>query len=52
MRVQRLVIGRDARFAYRGLGTIDDLRKFFVVDIIDDLVYNHTRVSTTYVKDF
>jgi riboflavin kinase/FMN adenylyltransferase len=52
IRVQRLVIGRDARFAYRGLGTIDDLRKFFVVDIIDDLVYNHTRVSTTYVKDF
>ncbi len=52
IRVQRLVIGRDARFAYRGLGTIDDLRKFFVVDILDDLVYNHTRVSTTYVKDF
>ncbi len=50
--VKRLVIGRDARFAYRGQGTIDDLRKYFVVDILDDLVYNHTRVSTTYIKDF
>lgn len=50
--VKRLVIGRDARFAYRGMGTIDDLKKYFVVDVIDDLVYNHTRVSTTYVKDF
>jgi riboflavin kinase/FMN adenylyltransferase len=50
--VKRLVIGRDARFAYRGMGTIDDLKKYFVVDVIDDLVYNHTRVSTTYIKDF
>jgi riboflavin kinase / FMN adenylyltransferase len=50
--VKRLVIGRDARFAYRGVGTIDELKKYFVVDVIDDLVYNHTRVSTTYIKDF
>lgn len=50
--VKRLVIGRDARFAYRGLGNITELRKYFVVDVLDDLVYNHTRVSTTYVKDF
>jgi len=50
--VRRLVIGRDARFAYRGEGTIANLRKFFLVDVVDDLVYNHTRVSTTYIKDF
>jgi riboflavin kinase / FMN adenylyltransferase len=50
--VKRLVIGRDARFAYRGQGKIEDLKKYFVVDVLDDLVYNHTRVSTTYVKDF
>jgi riboflavin kinase/FMN adenylyltransferase len=50
--VKRLVIGRDARFAYRGVGTIDELKKYFVVDVVDDLVYNHTRVSTTYIKDF
>lgn len=50
--VKRLVIGRDARFAYRGEGTVEELRKYFVVDVLDDLVYNHTRVSTTYVKDF
>lgn len=50
--VKRLVIGRDARFAYRGEGTIQDLKKYFYVDVLDDLVYNHTRVSTTYIKDF
>lgn len=50
--VKRLVIGRDARFGYRGEGTIADLKKYFFVDVVDDLVYNHTRVSTTYIKDF
>lgn len=50
--VRRIVIGRDARFAYRGEGTIADLKKYFFVDVVEDLVYNHTRVSTTYIKDF
>ncbi|MBN2300584.1 MAG: bifunctional riboflavin kinase/FAD synthetase [Acholeplasmataceae bacterium] len=50
--VKRLVIGRDARFAYRGEGTVNDLRKYFIVDIVEDMLYNNTRVSTTYVKDF
>lgn len=50
--VKRLIIGRDARFGYRGEGTIADLKKYFFVDVVDDLVYNHTRVSTTYIKDF
>ncbi len=50
--VRRIIIGRDARFAYRGEGTIADLKKYFFVDVVEDLVYNHTRVSTTYIKDF
>ncbi len=50
--VVRLVIGRDARFAYRGEGTIEHLRRFFMVDVVDDMLYNNTRVSTTYIKDF
>lgn len=50
--VRRIVIGRDARFAYRGEGTIADLKKYFFVDVVEDLVYNHTRVSTTYIKDY
>ncbi|MCF7930002.1 MAG: bifunctional riboflavin kinase/FAD synthetase [Acholeplasmataceae bacterium] len=52
IKVKRLVIGRDARFAYRGVGTINDLRKWFIVDIVEDMLYNNTRLSTTYVKDF
>jgi riboflavin kinase/FMN adenylyltransferase len=50
--VVRLVIGRDARFAYRGEGTIEHLKRFFMVDVVDDMLYNNTRVSTTYIKDF
>jgi riboflavin kinase/FMN adenylyltransferase len=52
IQVRRIVIGRDARFAYRGEGTIADLKRYFFVDVVEDLVYNHTRVSTTYIKDF
>lgn len=51
LRVKRIVIGRDARFAYRGEGTVADLKKYFIVVTVDDVLYNHTRVSTTYVKD-
>ncbi len=50
--VKRLVIGRDARFAYRGEGTLADLKKYFIVDIVEDMLYNNTRLSTTYIKDF
>lgn len=50
--VKRLVIGRDARFGYRGQGTIKDLEKRFAVDVVPDLVYKNIRVSTTYIKDF
>jgi len=50
--VKRLVLGRDARFAYRGEGTIEHLKKYFFVDVVNDMLYNNTRVSTTYIKDF
>ena len=52
LNVKRIVIGRDARFAYRGQGSVDDFKKYFIVDVLDDLLYNSTRVSTTYIKDF
>lgn len=50
--VVRLVIGRDARFGYRGEGTVEHLKKYFMIDVLDDMLYNNTRVSTTYIKDF
>jgi riboflavin kinase / FMN adenylyltransferase len=49
--VTRIIIGRDARFAYRGEGTVEHLKKHFEVIVIDDMLYNYTRVSTTYIKD-
>lgn len=50
--VKRIVLGRDARFGYRGQGTIDDLRKSFAVDIVTDHIFENMRVSTTYIKDY
>ncbi len=50
--VKRLVIGRDARFGFRGQGTIDELRKNFAVDVLPDYIHNNIRVSTTYIKDY
>ena len=38
--------------AFRGEGTVQDLRKYFYVEVVEDLIFNHTRVSTTYIKDF
>lgn len=52
IRVKRMIVGRDARFAYRGEGTVLDLEKNFEVVILDDLLYQETRISTTYIKDF
>jgi len=52
LNVKRIVVGRDARFAYRGQGTIQDLKKHFFVDVLDDYLYDQMRVSTTYIKDF
>jgi riboflavin kinase / FMN adenylyltransferase len=49
--VKRIVVGRDARFGYRGEGSIKNLEEHFLVEVVEDLLFNNTRVSTTYVKD-
>lgn len=49
--VIRLVVGRDFRFAKRGSGKIDDLEKHFEVIVVEDILYDQTRISTTYIKD-
>ncbi len=49
--VVRLVLGRDFRFAAKGAGNVNDLTKHFEVIILDDILYNNTRISTTYIKD-
>src|SRR5690606_11870366 len=49
--VKRVVIGRDFKFGYRGLGTVHDLQKYFDVDIVYELLYKKVMVSCTYVKN-
>jgi riboflavin kinase / FMN adenylyltransferase len=49
--VKRLILGRDFRFGARGSGNLDDLRQAFEVITVDDILYNQTRISSTYIKD-
>lgn len=48
--VKRIVLGQDARFGKNGQGRISDLRPHFEVVIIPDTLYDHTRVSSSFIK--
>ena len=50
LNVQRIVVGRDFRFGHKGSGNVLDLKQHFEVIVLDDLLYENTRVSTTYIK--
>ncbi len=49
--VKRVVVGRDFRFGAYASGTIEDLKKHFLVEVVDDVLINNTRISSTYIKD-
>lgn len=51
LNVKRLVLGRDFRFANKGVGSVKDLEPYFEVIVLDDILYKETRISTTYIKD-
>lgn len=50
--VERLVIGRDYRFASKGAGSVEDLKKHFIVDVLDDQLFNDMRISSSLIKDY
>ncbi len=49
--VVRMVIGRDARFAKNGSGTINDLKVHFDVVVVDDVIGSNHRISTSMIKE-
>lgn len=49
--VKRIVVGRDFRFGAFAKGSIKDLDKHFLVEVVSDVLINNTRASSTYVKD-
>ncbi|MBM7453216.1 riboflavin kinase/FMN adenylyltransferase [Acholeplasma morum] len=51
LNVKRLVLGVDFRFGSHASGHVEDLRKEFEVIVLDDVVHQETRISTTYIKD-
>lgn len=51
LNVQRIVVGRDFRFAYHARGSIEDLEAHFNVVVMDDYKKDSIRISTTYIKD-
>lgn len=51
LNVKRIVVGNDFKFGAFAKGTILDLEKHFEVVVVDDILINQTRVSSTYIKD-
>jgi riboflavin kinase/FMN adenylyltransferase len=49
--VKRVVIGNDFRFGAYAKGTVANLKEHFEVVIVEDILKNQIRISTTYVKD-
>lgn len=51
LNVKRIVIGNDFRFGAYAKGKVKDLEEHFEVIIVEDIVENQMRVSTSYIKD-
>lgn len=49
--VKRIIVGKDFRFGAYRKGTTNDLLKHFLVEIVDDILINSVRASSTYIKD-
>jgi riboflavin kinase/FMN adenylyltransferase len=50
LNVKRVIIGSDFRFGYKKSGSINDLKKYFKVLVIEDLLTNNELISTTHIK--
>lgn len=50
LNVKRVIIGSDFRFGYKKSGSINDLKKYFKVIVIEDLLTNNELISTTHIK--
>lgn len=51
LKVKRLVVGSDFKFAAKASGNVEYLKEHFEVILIDNVLFANSRVSTTYVKD-
>lgn len=50
LQVKRIVLGQDARFGKNGQGRISDLNPHFEVIVLPDMLYENTRVSSSFIK--
>ena len=50
LNVKRVIIGSDFRFGYKKSGSINDLKKYFKVIVIEDLLTNN-ELFTTHIKE-
>lgn len=49
--VEKIVIGNDFRFGKKGSGKASDLQKYFDVYVLDDVVIQNKRVSSSLIKE-
>lgn len=50
LNVKVIVCGKDWHFGYKKSGSIEDIKKYFTVDVVEQLQINGVKVSTTEVK--
>lgn len=51
LNVKRVVVGADFRFATKGSGSVNDLNQYFETIVIDDVVKDNIRISSSYIKE-
>ena len=48
--ITKIVCGKDTHFGYKNEGSINDLKEYFDVEVIDDLFINNLKVSSSNIK--
>ncbi len=52
IKVKKIIIGKDFRFGFKQEGDYIDLQNKFELDILDDILINNKRISTTTIKQY
>ena len=51
LQAEKIIIGEDFRFGYQRQGDINTLRNYIEVDVINPVLYQQKRISSTWVRE-
>ena len=49
--IKKIVCGRDFRFGKNALGNVEVLKEYIDVDVLDDVLYEDIKVSSSYIRE-